>query len=108
MTAKTSAIGASDIQLDGDVTLWDVMRAALHAKEARPDSSILPTILILKAQHIVAQVYPSREEPRTLLVRTAIGIRKINLNWYDVLLMLYRTSILTLQKNGRQRRYFFR
>jgi hypothetical protein len=98
MMAKTSTIRASEIQLDGNVTLWDVMRATLREKEARPDSSILPTILILKAQHIVAQVYPSREEPRTLLVRTAIGIRKINLNWYDVLLMLYRTSILTLQK----------
>ena len=96
--AKTSTIRASDIQLDGDVTLWDVMRATLREKETRPDSSILPTILILKSQHIVAQVNQSREEPRTLLVRTAIGIRKINLNWYDVLLMLYRTSILTLQK----------
>lgn len=98
MMVKSPTIGATDIHLDGDATLWDVMRAALRAKEARPASGILPTMLILKSQEIVAQVYQSREEPQILLVRTAAGIRKINSNVYDVLLMLYRTSILTLQK----------
>jgi hypothetical protein len=33
-----------------------------------------------------------------LLVSTCTGIRKISLNWYDALLMLYRTALLTLQK----------
>ena len=46
----------------------------------------------------MAEVYQSSEEPQTLVVRTVTGMRKINLNWYDVLLMLYRTSLLTLQK----------
>jgi hypothetical protein len=96
--AKTPAIDVNDIDLDGAITLWDVMRAALRAKEARPSVSVLPTILVLKAQEIVAEVYQSSEEPRTLLVRTVAGIRKISLNWYDVLLMLYRTSVLTLEK----------
>lgn len=96
--AKTPGIGVDEIELDGAVTLWDVMRAALRAKEARPNASILPTILVLKSQEIVAEVYQSSEEPRTLLVRTVAGIRKISLNWYDVLLLLYRTSVLTLEK----------
>jgi hypothetical protein len=96
--AKAPTIGVSDIQLDGEITLWAVMRATLRVKEARPSASVLPTILVLKSQEIVAEVYQSCEEPRTLLVRTVAGIRKISLNWYDVLLMLYRTSLLTLQK----------
>lgn len=96
--AKPAAIGVDDINLDGASTLWDVMRAALRAKEARPSASVLPTILVLKSHEIVAEVYQSSEEPRALLVRTVHGIRKISLNWYDVLLMLYRTSVLTLEK----------
>jgi hypothetical protein len=96
--ATSTAIGISNIDLDGATTLWDVMRAALRAKEARPNASVLPTILVMKSQAIVAEVYQSPEEPRTLMVRTVAGIRKISLNWYDVLLMLYRTSVLTLEK----------
>src|ERR1700676_1648302 len=96
--AKTPAIGVNNIDLVGAFTLWDVMRAALRAKEARPSASVLPTILVLKVQEVVAEVYQSSDEPRTLLVRTVAGIRKISLSWYDVLLMLYRTSVLTLEK----------
>lgn len=59
---------------------------------------MLPTILVLKSQEIVAQVYQSCEAPRTLLIRTVAGIRKISLNWHDMLQMLYRISFLTLQK----------
>lgn len=91
-------IGLSDIDLDGQITLWDVMRAALRAKEARPSASVLPTILVLRSQEIVAKVYQSSEEPRTLVVRTVAGVHKISMNWYDMLVMLYRTSLLTLQK----------
>jgi hypothetical protein len=96
--AKTPTIGFSDIELDGEITIWQVMRATLRAKEAQPSASVLPTILVLKSQEIVAEVYQSCEEPRTLLVRTVTGIHKISMNWYDVLVMLYRTSLLTLQK----------
>jgi hypothetical protein len=86
------------IELDGEARLWDLMRAALQAKEAQPRASLLPAILILKSNEIVAKVYQSAEEPRALLVRTCTGIRKISFNWYDALLMLYRTTVLTLQK----------
>src|SRR5580698_4344424 len=91
-------IGFSDMELDGQITLWEVMRATLRAKEARPGASVLPTILVLKSQEIVAKVYPSSEDPRTLVVRTIAGVHKISLNWYDLLVMLYRTSLMTLQK----------
>ena len=96
--AKVDAIQADDIEFDSEPRLWDVLRAALRVKEARPTASLLPGMLILKSNEIVAKVYQSSEEPRTLLVRTAGGIRKISLNWYDALLMLYRTAVLTLQK----------
>ena len=59
---------------------------------------MLPTILVIKSQEIVAKVYQSCEEPRTLLICTVAGIHKISLNWYGVLLMLYRTSVMTLEK----------
>jgi hypothetical protein len=96
--ATNPAIVVSDIELDGEITLWDVMRATLRAKEARPGAPVLPTILVLKSHEIVAEVSPSREEPRTLLVRTVAGIHKICLNWRGMLQMLYRTSFLTMQK----------
>ncbi len=96
--AKVPIIRVQDIELDGDVRLWDVMRAALRAKESAPQASLMPAVLILKSNEIIAKVYQSSEEPRTLLVSTCMGIRKISLNWYDALLMLYRTSVLTLQK----------
>jgi hypothetical protein len=96
--AKAPKIGFSDIELDGDITIGEVMRATLRAKEARTGASVLPTFLVLKSQEIVAEVYQSCEEPRTLLVRTVTGIRTIRMNWHDVLVMLYRTSLLTLQK----------
>jgi hypothetical protein len=95
---ETPAISLEDIDLAGDISLWDVMRAALRAKEAHPTASLFPTILILKSHEIVARIQQSDEEARTLLVRTVAGVHKISLNWYDVLLMLYRTSLLTLQK----------
>jgi len=96
--AKARTIRVEDIELDGDVRLWDVMHAALRAKESSPGASLLPAALILKSNEIVAKVYQSAEEPRTLVVSTCTGIRKISLNWYDALLMLYRTTVLTLQK----------
>src|ERR1700719_4105431 len=96
--AKNPTITIDEIELDGENSLWDVMRAALRAKEAQPSASLLPAMLILRSDGIVAKVYQSSEEPRALLVRTATGIRKISLNWYNALLMLYRTSVLTLQK----------
>ena len=92
------AIRTEDLELDGDVRLWDVMHAAHHAKESKPGASLLPAVLILKSNEIVARVYQSSEEPRALLVSTCTGIRQISLNWYDTLLMLYRTAVLTLQK----------
>jgi hypothetical protein len=98
MATTSPAVGVSDIELDGGATLWDVMHATRRAKEARPNEPVLPTILVLKSQEIVAEVCQSSEEPRTLLVRTEGGIRKISLNWYDLLQMLYRVSFLTLQK----------
>ena len=96
--ATTPAIGARDIDVDGHSTLWDIMRGMLRAKEAQPNAAVLPTILVLKSQEVVAEIYQSAEEPRALIVRTVAGIRKIGLSWYDALLMLYRTSVLTLQK----------
>ncbi|MGD0962624.1 MAG: hypothetical protein ABSA57_01840 [Candidatus Acidiferrales bacterium] len=96
--AKTPTIRVEDIELEGDVRLWDVMHAALRAKESQPRASLRPAVLILKSNEIVAKLYQSSEEPRMLLVSTCTGIRKISLNWYDALLMLYRTSVLTLQK----------
>ncbi len=96
--ANVRAIQAQDIELDGDTTLWEVMRAALRAKEARPNASLMPAMLILKSNEIVATVYQSSEEPRTLLVRSCTGIRKIGLNVFDALLMLYRTAAITMEK----------
>jgi hypothetical protein len=94
----TPAIHTEEIEIDGEARLWDVMRAALRAKEAEPSASMPPAMLILKSNEIVATVYQSSEEPRTLLVRTCTGIRKISVNVYYGLLMLYRTSAMTLQK----------
>lgn len=96
--ATSPTIGISDIEIDGDAKLWDVMRGMLRAKEAKPGASVLPTVVVLKSHEIVAEIYQSADEPRALIVRTVAGIRKISVNWYDGLLMLYRTSLLTLQK----------
>jgi hypothetical protein len=96
--ATTPAIGINDIEIDGNPTLWDVMRGMSRAKEAHPTAQVLPTVLVMKSQEVVAEVYQSSEEPRALLVRTVAGIHKISLNWYDALLILYRTSLLTLEK----------
>jgi hypothetical protein len=95
-TCTPIAIGG--IELGTEITLWDIMHATLDAKEARPGASVLPTILVLKSQEIVAKICQSREEPRVLLIRTMAGIHKISMNWYDVLQMLYRVSFMTLQK----------
>jgi hypothetical protein len=94
--APTTTIEA--VELDAEDSLWDVLRAALRAKEAQPHASLLPGFFILKSHEIAARVYQSADESRTLLVRTAAGVHKIGLNWYDVFLMLYRTSVMTLQK----------
>jgi hypothetical protein len=96
--APITAIGIGDIDIDAGSTLWEVMHEMLRAKEARPNASVLPTVLVLKSQEVVAEIYQSADEPRALIVRTVAGFRKISLNWYDALLMLYRTSLLTLQK----------
>lgn len=94
----TSTIGINDIEIDGDAKLWDVMREMLRAKEAQPSAAVLPTVVVLKSNEIVAEIYQCADEPRALVIRTVAGIRKISVNWYDSLLMLYRTSLLTLQK----------
>ena len=60
-------VGA-DIEIDGEMTLWDVMRGVLRAKEARPQASVLPTMLVMKSHEIVAEIYQSSEEPRALIV----------------------------------------
>jgi hypothetical protein len=96
--ATTPAIEVEDIELDGDTNLWDVMRAASRAKEAHPDASLLPAMRILKSNEVVATVYQSSEEPRTLVVRSRAGLRKVSANWCDSLIMLYRTTLLTLQQ----------
>jgi hypothetical protein len=96
--ATSPSIGISDIEIDGDAQLWDVMRGMLRAKEAQPGAAVLPTVVVLKSHEIVAEIYQSADEPRALIVRTVAGIRKISVNWYDGILMLYRTSLLTLQK----------
>ena len=98
--AKTQAhaIHTEEIEIDGEARLWDVMRAALRAKEAEPAASMLPAMVILKSNEVVATVYQSSEEPRTLLVRTCTGIRRITVNVYDALSMLYRASAVTLEK----------
>lgn len=96
--ATTPAIEAEGIELDGNENLWDVMRAALRAKEAQPNASLLPAMHIVKFNEIIATVYQSSEEPRTLLVRSRTGIRKVSINWCDSFMMLYRTTLLTLQK----------
>lgn len=96
--ATAPAITIDTIELDGDHSLWEVMRAALQAKEAQPKAPLLPGLLIFKLNEVIARVYESGDESRTLLVRTAAGIHKIYLNCHDSLLMLYRTSVMTLQK----------
>ena len=96
--ATALAIEAPEIEVEGDARLWDVLRAALKAKEAKPNASILPAMLILRSNEVVARVYQSKDEPRTLLVRTCTGIRRISVNVYDQFLMLYRASAITLQK----------
>ena len=98
--AKTTdpAIEVEEIEVDGDGRLWDVMRAASRAKEAKPGASILPAMVILRSNEVVAKIYQSKEEPRTLLVRTCTGIRRISVNVYDQFLMLYRTTAMTMQK----------
>jgi hypothetical protein len=96
--AKTPAITIDEIELDGENSLWDVMHAALRAKEARPSASLLPGIVILKSHEIVARIYQSADESRALRVRTHAGMHQIALNWSDVLSMLYRSSLLMLQK----------
>lgn len=95
--AEGPAIVAEDIELGGEARLWDVMRAALRAKEGRPSASLLPAMLILKADEIVAKVYQG-EDPGTLFVRSCTGVRRITFKWYDALLMLYRTAAMILEK----------
>ena len=98
MAKASTTIRVEDIEFDAEGRLWDLMHAALQAKEAQPNASFPPAVLILKSNEIVAKVYQSGEEPRTLVVRTSAGVRKISANWYDPLLMLYRTAVLTMQK----------
>jgi hypothetical protein len=95
---ENPTIGVTDIELGAEITLWDVMRATLRAKEARPNASVHPAVLVLKSQEVVAEIYQSCEEPRTPLIHTVADIHKIHLNWNDVLHMLHRTSFYTLKK----------
>jgi hypothetical protein len=78
--------------------LWDVERAAIRMKEIHPKVPLRPTMLILKCDEIVAEIYESRDESRALVVHTRLGFRKIDLAWHDCLSMLYRTAVLMLQK----------
>ena len=98
--AKTAdpAIEVEEIEVDGDGRLWDVLRAASRIKEAKPCASILPAMLILRSNEVIAKIYQSKDEPRTLLVRTCTGMRRISVNVYDQFLMLYRTTAMTMQK----------
>jgi hypothetical protein len=98
--AKTSgpAIEVEEIEVEEGSGLWDLMRAASKAKEAKPGASILPAMLILKSNEVVARIYQSKSEPRTLVVRTCTGIRRISVNVYDQFLMLYRATAMTMQK----------
>jgi hypothetical protein len=96
--AMSPTIEVSYIELGAKISLWDVMRVALSAKEARPSASVLPMSLVLKSQEVVAEIYQSREEPHTLLIHTVAGTHKISLNWNSVLHMLYKTSFYTLQR----------
>jgi hypothetical protein len=94
---NTPTIRTENLPLDGDAKLWDVMDAALRAKEAQPNAALSPAMLILKSSEIVAMVYESGEE-RALLVRSCTGIRKINARWYNRLAMMYRAAVLTMQQ----------
>jgi hypothetical protein len=98
--AKESApaIEVEEIEVDGNGKLWDVMHAASKAKEAKPGASLLPAMLILRSNEVVAKIYQSKEEPHTLLVRTCTGMHRISWNLYDQLLMLYRAAAMTMQK----------
>jgi hypothetical protein len=96
--AKYPAITIEEIEIDGEGTLWDVMNATLRAKEARPKASLMPSVVILKSHEIVARIYQCSDDSRSLLVHTRAGMHKIALNWSDALSMLYRSSLLMLQK----------
>jgi hypothetical protein len=98
--ASTPAIEVEEIKPDDDANLWDVMRAASRVKEAKPNAPLLPSMRILKFHDVVATVYQSSEEPRTLLVRSRAGLHKVTANWCDLLIMLYRTVLLMLQQMG--------
>jgi hypothetical protein len=91
-------IDVSHIELGAEVTLWDVMRATVLAKEARPNVPVLPATIVLKSQEVVAEIYQSCEQPHTLLIHAVTGMHKISLNWNDALHMLYKTSFYTLKK----------
>ena len=93
---RTRAIRIEGIELGA--RLWDVEQAAIRMKESHPKVPLRPTLLILKCNEIVAEIYESREESRALVVHTRLGFRKIDLAWHDCLSMLYRTAVLMLQK----------
>jgi hypothetical protein len=98
MTASSSVI-ADDLHLEGASSLWELMRVALRVKEENPRVRLLPTVLVLKSQAIVAKLCRSEKEPHVLLVHTGTGIRKISLvNCDDAIRMLYRTTLLMLEK----------
>ena len=95
--AKT--MKTADINIEGASTLWDLMRAALKAKEKNPDAKLTPTILVMKSQEIVAKVCRSAEEPQVLLVHTETGVHRIGfVNRDDLIRMLYRTTAMILGK----------
>jgi hypothetical protein len=88
-----------EINMEGANTLWDLMRAALHAKEGNPAAQLSPTVLVLKSQEIVATVSHSDAEPQVLLVHTQTGTHRIGLvNRDDLMRMLYRTASMILNK----------
>lgn len=97
--ARTRTVKIDQLNLEGASTLWDLMRAALSAKEKNPDARIPPTVLVMKSQEIVARLSHSDEEPQVLLVQTETGVHKVSfVKRDDVIRMLYRTASLILNK----------
>ena len=95
----TEVVKIEEINLDGASTLWDLMRAALRAKEKNPGAKLPPTVLVMKSQEIVAKLCRSDEEPQVLLVHTETGVHRIGfVNRDDLVRMLYRTAAMILKK----------
>lgn len=97
--ATMEKVMLEEIDREGGSTLWDLMHAALHAKEKNPARKLPPTVLVLKSNEIVARLCRSEEEPQVLLVHTEMGVHRIGfVNRDDLIRMLYRTASMLLKK----------